>query len=148
MRLLLILICSVLVTTNTFAQKEKREQIKALKVSFITEKLNLTVKEAQSFWPIYNAYEQNMHEYRYSKMRKLRKHIKENYATLTNKEAEDYLKKFVEFENKIHAERSALVTKLQKVISAKKIIALKAAEDDFNRKMLDQFRKHRNGKNR
>lgn len=143
MRLFLILISSILITTSVTAQNEKREQIKALKASFITEKLDLSVNEAQLFWPIYNAYEKNMHNYKFSKLRKLRKNIRENYSVLTNNEADEYLKEFIDIENKIHTERNTLVSKLRSVISAKKIIALKAAEEDFNRKILDQFRKRR-----
>ena len=33
---------------------KKKEQIKAQKVAFITDKLQLTVEEAQQFWPVYN----------------------------------------------------------------------------------------------
>ncbi len=145
MRILTIIICTLLISSSTFAQKGKRDQLKALKVSFITEKLDLSEKEAQVFWPIYNTYDQNMHKYRYYSIRKLRQNIKENYETLTEEEAENYLKKFAELEDKIHKERISLISKLRSIISAKKIIALKSAEEDFNRKMLDQFRKHKNG---
>ena len=37
-----------------------RDKIKALKIAFITEKLNLSEKEAQQFWPIYNSFEEDM----------------------------------------------------------------------------------------
>lgn len=41
------------VTTFTFGQtpQEKKDKIKALKVAYITEKLDLTTEEAQKFWP-------------------------------------------------------------------------------------------------
>lgn len=145
MKKLAIIIFSLMISLSAFSQKGKREQLKALKVSFITEKLNLTEKEAQSFWPIYNAYEQNMHKYRYSSLRKLRHEIKDNYNVLTEAQAEAHLNKYIEIENKIHEERNTLISKLRGVIPSKKIIALKAAEEDFNRKMLDQFRKLKKG---
>lgn len=144
MRLVTILICSILISSTVFAQKGKREQIKALKVSFITEKLNLTVKEAQLFWPIYNAYEQDMHKYKYISLRKLRQNVKENFETLTDKQAEHHLDQFIELENKVHQAQSDFMLKLRGIIPAKKIIALKSAEEDFKRKILDQFRKYRN----
>ena len=51
------LIITLLLTMNVVAQSpEKRERIKALKVAFITEKLELTESEAQKFWPIYNTF--------------------------------------------------------------------------------------------
>jgi Skp family chaperone for outer membrane proteins len=37
--------------------KEKKEQIKALKIAYITEELQLTSEEASKFWPLFNAYE-------------------------------------------------------------------------------------------
>ena len=36
--------------------KEKREQIQAQKIAFISTQLELTPDEAQKFWPIYNRY--------------------------------------------------------------------------------------------
>jgi len=38
--------------------KDKRsEKIQALKIAFITQKIELTSDEAQKFWPVYNRYE-------------------------------------------------------------------------------------------
>ena len=36
------------------------EKIEALKVAYITQQLNLTPEEAQRFWPIYNAYKNEL----------------------------------------------------------------------------------------
>lgn len=36
---------------------KKAERVQALKVAFITQKLELTTDEAQKFWPVYNQYE-------------------------------------------------------------------------------------------
>ena len=36
--------------------EEKGERIKQFRVAIFTEVLNLTVEEAQGFWPVYNAY--------------------------------------------------------------------------------------------
>nr|MDQ6889459.1 hypothetical protein [Bacteroidota bacterium] len=33
------------------------ERVEALKIAFITQKLDLTADEAQKFWPVYNQYE-------------------------------------------------------------------------------------------
>ena len=40
---------------NDFNQKA--EKVQALKIAFITQKLDLTSDEAQRFWPVYNRYE-------------------------------------------------------------------------------------------
>ncbi len=36
---------------------ERTEKVQALKIAFITQKLELTSDEAQKFWPVYNRYE-------------------------------------------------------------------------------------------
>ncbi|GAA4239051.1 hypothetical protein GCM10022291_31870 [Postechiella marina] len=133
----------LLFTISVFSQHKDRERIKALKVSFITEKLDLTTKEAQAFWPIYNAYDENSRKCKYEDMRNIRKEIKENATTITDEEAKKLLEKLVDAENKLHKERVDLIANLKKIISPKKIILLKATEDDFNRKLFDEYKKRR-----
>ena len=43
------------------AQEPAGEKIQALKIAFITQKLQLTPDEAQKFWPIYNQYDNEVH---------------------------------------------------------------------------------------
>ncbi len=55
----IILTLFLLISGISFGQqKPDWEKIKSLKVAFITEKLSLTSKEAQSFWPVYNEFEE------------------------------------------------------------------------------------------
>ncbi len=39
---------------------KRAEKIQALKIAFITQKLELTSEEAQKFWPVYGQYENEM----------------------------------------------------------------------------------------
>ncbi len=131
-------------TLTAFSQgKERKERIKVLKVAHITEKLDLTEKEAQQFWPIYNAYDEKMSALRHQKIRKIRQEIKQNYDTLTDEKAQELLNRLAEVENSIHSERITLETKLKTIISPKKILFLKIAEEDFKRKLFEQFKKRR-----
>lgn len=41
-------------------ENSRGEKIEALKIAFITQKLDLTTNEAQKFWPVYNQYEQEI----------------------------------------------------------------------------------------
>ncbi|MFN9581507.1 MAG: hypothetical protein ACK566_02400, partial [Bacteroidota bacterium] len=60
----LIIICSALLTlTGVYAQPEndnRDERIESLKIAFITEKLALSSKEAQVFWPVYNEFSEQL----------------------------------------------------------------------------------------
>lgn len=43
---------------------QRIEKIQALKIAFITQKLDLTSSEAEKFWPIYNEYEHELNNLR------------------------------------------------------------------------------------
>lgn len=138
----------LLISTLSFAQdyKEKREKVKALKVAFITEKLELTSEEAQKFWPLYNAYDESKSELRYEKMRNILNRFKPgNVESLSEKEASALLILMEKIEEDLFNLRRKFIKDLQSIVSAKKIIKLKKAEEDFNRELLKQMREKRKG---
>ncbi len=61
---ILILIIALGSFCSVKAQEEnpakRAEKIQALKIAFITQKLELTSAEAQKFWPVYGQYESDM----------------------------------------------------------------------------------------
>ena len=144
MKTFILPIIALFLSLNVLAQQpEGRDKIKALKVSFITERLSLTANEAEQFWPIYNAYEEATLKLKYEELRGMRHEIKNNANNLSEERAMELLEKMTKAENKIHDEEMKLNSKLQKVISAKKIILLKVAEEDFKKKLFEQFKKMR-----
>lgn len=143
MKKIIILSALFLFTAISFGQdfKEKREKIKALKVAYITEQLELTTDEAQKFWPIYNANEEKQFELRHKKMRSIiNKFENGGLEKLSDKEATALIDQIETIEDELHASKKAYIKELKTVISAKKIIKLKKAEDEFNRKLMKQFR--------
>ena len=138
----------LLVTSLSFSQgfKEKREKVKALKVAYITEQLELTTDEAQKFWPIYNAFDENQSELRHEKMRAILDRFKPgNVEKLSEKDASNSLIQMEKIEEDLFNLKKKFIKDLQSVISAKKIIKLKKAEEDFNRELLKQMREKRRG---
>lgn len=126
---------------------EKREKIKAFKVSFLTTELELTPAEAEKFWPIYNAFDDKQYELRHEKMKTyLRKLNDDNVNSLSEKEAATLLSQIESTDKELYFLREKYMSNLRKVLSAKKILKLKKSEDDFNRKLLKQY-KEKAGKN-
>jgi len=143
MRLTLSLIITLLCISTIFAQHpNKRTKIKALKTAHITNELNLTSKEAEKFWPIYNTSEEVHHQLR-SESRQLRRKLKEDFNAVSESEAKIILQKSIDLQNRIHQERNKLTSDLIQILPAKKIILLKKAEDDFTRKLIQKFKGHR-----
>lgn len=137
-----IFILLLFLSLNAIAQG-RGEKIKALKVAFITERLDLTPEEAQKFWPIYNAYEENERKLRMETFEE-RKEL--NVETLSEAEANDIIDNFTKAENERHQLKQQFIKDIRKVLPAKKVILLKKVEDDFKRQMLEQFKKRRQGR--
>lgn len=139
----------LLASCGVFAQggrllKQKREQLKSVKVAFITEALELTSDEAQKFWPIYNAFEDKQFELRKEKLDAYRERMDDSSLDkLSDKEASTLLNQMENTEDELHQLRKKFVSDLRGVISPLKIIRLKKAEEDFKNKLLKQYRERR-----
>lgn len=134
-----------LVSLSFYAQNskidEKREKIKAYKVSFLTTELELTSTEAEKFWPVYNAFDDKQFELRHDKMKTyLRKLDGDNINSISEKEAVTLLSQIESTDKELYFLREKYMTNLKKILTAKKILKLKKSEDDFNRKLLKQYR--------
>jgi hypothetical protein len=121
--------------------KEKKEQIKTMKVAFLTTELNLSASEAEKFWPIYNTYDDKQFELRHKKLKgSYRRMDNDELNKLSEKEATAMLVQIENNEEELFQLRKKLITNLKDVLPAAKIIKLKKAEEDFNRKLLQQYR--------
>jgi hypothetical protein len=133
---LIVFFCGI----SVFAQSSK-EKIKSLKVAFITKELALTSAEAEKFWPFFNTYEDRQFEIRFKKIKEIKKKMdKPGVDKLTEKEATALLTQLEEAEQELADNRKKLIANLKTVISPIKILKLKKAEDDFNHKLLRQYK--------
>lgn len=135
----------ILISSTFFAQggrmREKKEQIKTLKVAFITNELSLTSSEAEKFWPVYNAFDTKQFEIRQQKMKSNLKKLDDGVLdNMSEREALALLNQIEATEDELHQLRKKLVSSLKDIISPIKIIKLKKAEEDFNKKLLQQYR--------
>jgi len=138
----LLYIIILLISASSFAQPNQGK-IRALKIAFITEKLNLTETEAEKFWPIYNNYDKNTSKIKREEINKIRQDIRRNIGALTDNEANELIDRLLSAENKLFNEKTLLVSKLRGVISPQKIILLKVAEEEFNKRMLERMKNMR-----
>ncbi|MDN3723774.1 hypothetical protein QRD02_05225 [Aequorivita sp. SDUM287046] len=141
-----LIIFLIILTTAVQAQDGKHEKIKALKTAYITEQLALTSAEAQKFWPIYNKYDEKFHELRKIEKSEIFKKLNENLEMLTEEEANELINKSLIIENQEVELLQQRTTELRTVISAKKIIALKKAEYNFKKELLDRYRNSKGDK--
>lgn len=142
-----------LISTSTFAQggklrerfQQKKEQVKSLKVAYITEELKLTSNEAEKFWPLYNAFEEKQMTLRKDKLKNYLDRA-ENADDLSEKEATTLITQMENTEEELHQLRKKFVASLKGILPSVKILKLKKAEDEFNRKLLQQYRDKKVGR--
>ena len=121
--------------------REKKEQIKALKVAFLTTELKLTSNEAEKFWPVYNTFDDKQFDLRHQKMKSfMRKMNDETLDKMSEKEATVFLNQMESTEEEIFSLRKNFIATLKGIIPATKIIKLRKSEENFNRKLLQQYR--------
>ena len=140
----LLTLLLLIITSLTFAQprfNQKKEQIKALKIAYITDELQLTTEEATKFWPLFNAYEEKQKKFRKERIRSyMDQNDNGNIDKMTEKEATSVLNEIENSEEDAFKNRKKFVASLKTILSATKILKLKKAEEGFNKKLLKQYR--------
>ena len=139
-----ILIILVIVSfSNSYGQQNKMsfERLKALKMSYITEKIGLSQEEESVFWGIYDQYEKRIFNNCRKEIKKIRRTYMKSLDNVTNSEALEIIHKINELEHdglNLKEERDKLL--LEK-FSAQKILKMHHAEYHFNREMLYKIKK-------
>lgn len=123
-------------------QKERREEIKALRVAFITERLDLSVEQAQTFWPVYNMYEKKLHQLHMQKHKQLKAFADEN-EQLRPDEMTQASEEYVQSYQQMADLRKEYHQALKKVLPAEKVFLLYQAEFDFQKELLHKIRRGR-----
>lgn len=118
------------------------EKVKQLKIAFLTEKLDLSVEEAQVFWPLYNEHE--------DKRDVLEKKIRQDYRKIKDTENQlsetDLISKLDRI-TKSRIEMAEMDTQFLKsclpVLGAQKCSKLISAEEEFKKEIMRELRDRR-----
>ena len=135
-----LMIILFLATLGMNAQDRKFEEIKAHKIAFITEKVNLTATQAQKFWPIYNKHEQQVMALRKTQLESLKTLKDKNMDGLSDKKAKEVLVKYAEIRGELTKKMEQLISLLEGVITPQQTIKLLMAEEGFKKRLLKRFR--------
>ncbi len=132
----LVILLFVLVTGFSFSQSEgKGDKIESMKIAFLTNKLNLTAKEAQLFWPLYNEYNQKMEALRKAKKSEYDE-IKSKNGTPSDKEIAVYMEEVFLTKQKELDLQKEYYNKYIKILPMKKVAQLYQAENQFKKELL------------
>jgi hypothetical protein len=121
---------------------EKREEIEAMKVAFLTRKLDLTPDEAKIFWPEYNQYQNELEKIR-EEHRKQRKSARDEMENMQDKEVEKIVDGEIAFRQSELDILKKYNTRFKSVLPMKKVARLYRAEEDFKRELLQRIQERR-----
>jgi len=137
MNKILILVIMTFSFSTGFGQgKTSFERIKALKMAYIAEKIDLADKEETFFWEVYDEYELKIYKECRKKLKEIRKKYSKNIDSLTKEEAINVLEKVYKIEHlavdfEEERDKTLLIN-----LSPKKILKIHLAEYHFNREMV------------
>ncbi len=146
----LLLILTLIFAGNISAQngnkkQERRKKIEVRRVTFITEKLQLTVEEAQTFWPLYNEYKTKRQKTNLVK-REAMKNFRQNKETLTDTEIEKLSDEFIAAKLQEAQLRQEYHNKFKNTLPIKKVLKLYQAEEQFKTLLIREMKKKRGQK--
>jgi Spy/CpxP family protein refolding chaperone len=137
----LFLLLSVTIYGQNEKLREKKDQIKAMKVAFLTRELSLTPEEAEKFWPIYNAYDDKQFELRHQKMKTYARKLNDgSLDNMNDKEASAFLNQIENTDEEQYFIRKKFNSALRNILPPTKILKLRKSEVEFDRKLLQQYR--------
>ena len=116
-----------------------RERVRAEKVAFLTEEIDLTESEAQVFWPIYNEIQKSERD-SFEAVKKaydaMAKGVEEKKSS---KEMEKLVKAYIDAKEKNEGIETKYLNKLLKVLPAEKVARYYVAEEKFRHQQIGRL---------
>ncbi|MDD3878213.1 MAG: hypothetical protein PHT69_16460 [Bacteroidales bacterium] len=122
--------------------QEKKREIETKKVAFISEKLALTVAEAQAFWPVYNEFNDKKEELM-KENRGQRRQGTVNYDELSDEEVERIVDEEISRSESFVVLRKEFHLKIKEILPIRKVALFYDAEREFKKLLLKEARDER-----
>jgi len=119
---------------------KRREKIEVLKRTYISEKLELTVAEAEKFWPIYNEYDAKKDESRRS-IRAAQRNMKEGEHS--EKEAIETIDLITRTRKDEAEQDSKFLKDCLPVLGVAKVMKLATLEKEFQKQLMERVKERR-----
>ena len=116
-----------------------RERVRAEKVAFLTEEIDLTESEAQVFWPIYNQIQKEQRE-SFEAVRQTYEAMEKGLRDgKSGKEMEKLVKAYIEAKDKNDGIETKAFNKLMKALPAEKVARYFVAEEKFRHQQIGRL---------
>ncbi|MDX1907747.1 MAG: hypothetical protein SF053_11985 [Bacteroidia bacterium] len=124
--------------TNPQAQ----DKLGAYKVAFFTNRLALTSREAEVFWPVYNAYDSEMEALR-QEVKTKQQSVRSAVMSQNDKEVEKLADDFVALRRREYEITEKYHQEFKRVLPIRKVVMLYQVEQEYKRALLEEIRQRR-----
>tara|TARA_B110001452_G_scaffold256001_1_gene248952 strand:- start:4403 stop:4861 length:459 start_codon:yes stop_codon:yes gene_type:complete len=137
-----------LASSSMWAQKSEKkmsfERLKALKINFIIEQVDLNTEEESFVWGAFEQHESDVRKQYHKKMRKLRYNNFKETEDLSESQAAVALDSIYHLRKLKEELDQAFLEKLKTKLTAKQVLKIHIAEEKFHRKMVHRSRERKN----
>ncbi|MDP4222978.1 MAG: hypothetical protein Q8868_06660 [Bacteroidota bacterium] len=141
-RIIISIVLAALITGAALAQNPNMERLNAYKIAFFTKKLNLTEKEAEKFWPVYNEYQDSRNKLQVERQQIMR-NFNQNELNMSEKEMTEAADKLISLEVREASFTQEFHNKIKTVLSPVKVMRLYQAENQYRIQLLNQLQERR-----
>lgn len=125
-------------------RQTKKDKIEQLKIAFITKELELSVDQAEKFWPVYNAKDEAIREEKKSRRQKSND-LKTNFETLSEADIEKKATEILDSEIAEVKLEKEYTEKIAGIIGYKKAVQLLSIERRFKKELLNKLNQRHGG---
>ena len=142
------IIILLIFTSTLYGQKDsfqaRLDNLRAQKIAYITQRVELTPKEAEVFWPVYNELAIKKEDIN-KRRRKIIFELKNNWDNYSDNEKEALADEYINLKLEEAQLEVEYNDKFKQVLSIDKLLKLYQAETSFKNYLLNKIR-HQNAK--
>jgi hypothetical protein len=116
-------------------QEERMERLETAKIAFLTQRIDLSSREAEKFWPVYNQFQ--------NELQALMQQRKGDLQKQNQLSANDQIDRQLDMESKVLELKKRYTREFAKVLSPEKIVKLFQAERDFKNELIRELRERK-----
>jgi hypothetical protein len=125
---------------------ERYERMQKLKIAYITEHLDLSVEEAEKFWPVYRKYEAKRNEITQEMFQRFERPDKSS-EELTNEQAKEIILQRLKEERALVELKYQSLNDYLEILPATKVYKLFEVENRFRQHLMQRLREpHEKGR--
>jgi hypothetical protein len=140
------IICSVLTVIfsvmNIAAQNANLERLNAYKIGFLTKRINLTPKEAEKFWPVYNEYQDSRSKIQVERQ-EINRNFNQNELNMSDREMTEAADRLIGLEVREASLTQEFHYKVKNVLPPVKVLRLYQAENQYRLQLLKELQERR-----